>query len=70
MTKRRRDPQVIETAVAQRLSIFKSGLVLALERAIASRQWTQAEAARRLGLLSRASMISCRGDSRSSVSTR
>ena len=58
--KRRRAPQVIETtdsvffdlfdaAEAERLSI-QSGLALALERAIRARSWTQAEAARRLGI--------------------
>jgi predicted XRE-type DNA-binding protein len=58
MTKRRRAPQLIETtgsvffdlfeaAEAERLSI-QSGLALALERAIG--KWTQAEAARRLGI--------------------
>lgn len=57
MKKRRRAPQEIETtgsaffdlfesAEAERLSI-QSGLALALEREIAARQWTQAEAARR-----------------------
>ena len=60
MKKARRTPHVIETtnsvffdlfepAEAQRLSI-QSGLALALEQEIAARQWTQAEAARRLGI--------------------
>jgi predicted XRE-type DNA-binding protein len=60
MTKRRRGPHVIDTkgsvffdlfepVEAERLSI-QSGLALALERAITARKWTQAEAARRLGI--------------------
>jgi predicted XRE-type DNA-binding protein len=60
MKKRRRAPRVIETtgsaffdlfepAEAERLSI-QSGLALALEREIAARKWTQAEAARRIGI--------------------
>jgi len=60
MTKPRRAPHVVETkgsaffdlfepAEAERLSI-QSGLALVLERAIAARKWTQAEAARRLGI--------------------
>lgn len=60
MKKRQRPVQVIDTtgsvffdlfepAEAQRLSI-QSGLALALERELAARKWTQAEAARRLGV--------------------
>ena len=60
MTKSRRAPGVIETtgsafvdlfepAEAERLSI-PSGLALALEREIETRKWTQAEAARRIGI--------------------
>ena len=60
MTKRQREPHVIETtgsalfdlfepAEAERLSI-QSGLALALEREIETRKWTQAEAARRIGI--------------------
>jgi predicted XRE-type DNA-binding protein len=60
MKSARRAPRVIETAgsvffdlfepaEAQRLAI-QSGLALALEREIAARKWTQAEAARRLGI--------------------
>ena len=39
----------VEPAEAERLSI-QSGLALALEREIAVRKWTQAEAARRIGI--------------------
>ena len=60
MTKNRRAPGVIATtgsaffdlfepAEAERLSI-QSGLALALEREIETRKWTQAEAARRIGI--------------------
>ena len=60
MKKRRRAAHEIETtgsvffdlfepAEAERLSI-QSGLALALEREIAVRKWTQAEAARRIGI--------------------
>ena len=60
MTKSRRAPGVIETtgsaffdlfepAEAERLSI-QSGLALALEREIVTQKWTQAEAARRIGI--------------------
>ena len=60
MTKSRRAASVIETtgsaffdlfepAEAERLSI-QSGLALALEREIVTQKWTQAEAARRIGI--------------------
>ena len=60
MTKGRRAASVIETtgsaffdlfepAEAERLSI-QSGLALALEREIVTQKWTQAEAARRIGI--------------------
>lgn len=60
MTKSRRSASVIETtgsaffdlfepAEAERLSI-QSGLALALEREIVTQKWTQAEAARRIGI--------------------
>ncbi len=60
MTKNRRAPGAIETtgsaffdlfepAEAERLSI-QSGLALALEREIETQKWTQAEAARRIGI--------------------
>ena len=60
MTKSRRVARVIATtgsaffdlfepAEAERLSI-QSGLALALEREIVTQKWTQAEAARRIGI--------------------
>jgi predicted XRE-type DNA-binding protein len=62
MTKRRRTPRrvdiettgsvffdLFERADAERLSI-QSGLALALEREIKARRWSQAEAARHLGI--------------------
>jgi predicted XRE-type DNA-binding protein len=55
-----KQPQVIETAGSVFFDLFEpaealrltiqSGLALALEREIAARKWTQAEAARRLGV--------------------
>jgi len=60
MKKRRRAPHVVdttgsvfydlfETADAERLSI-QSGLALALEREIKARKWTQADAAKAIGI--------------------
>ena len=60
MSKRHRAPHVIDTtgsvffdlfeaAEAERLSIH-SGLALALEREITARKWTQAEAAKAIGI--------------------